>query len=124
MSSAQGQRIHASCEIIWGTGDYDIDIETDDWTLYMAIVKRDFGISLGPPLTMTGLCRSSNHACRELDRMLGVWARQIQGGQPMTKDAQLEIFGGPNWQNNKTFERLLAVFDKKEADIVAKKAAG
>ena len=74
---ASTKRIQASCEIIWGTGDYDIDIETDDWISYMAIVKRDFGTSLGPPLTMTGLCRSSDHACRELDRMLGVWARQI-----------------------------------------------
>ena len=42
----------------------------------------------------------------------------------MTKDEKLEIFGGPNWQNNKTFENLLAVFDKREAPIVAKKARG
>lgn len=35
MASAQGQRIQASCEIIWGTGDYDIDIETDDWISYI-----------------------------------------------------------------------------------------
>jgi hypothetical protein len=87
----------------------------------MAIVRRDFGTSLGPPLTMTGLCRSSDHAHRELNGMLGVWARQIRGGQPMTKDEKLEIFGGPNWQNNKTFEQLLAVFDKRAADIVTKR---
>ena len=31
----------------------------------------------------------------------------------MTKDEKPEIFGGPNWQNSKTFEQLLAVFDKR-----------
>lgn len=50
----------------------------------MAIVKRDLGTSLGPLLTMTGLCRSSDHAFRELNRMLDAWARQIQGGQAMS----------------------------------------
>jgi hypothetical protein len=35
MSSAQGQHIKANCAIMWGNGDYAIDIETDDWVNYI-----------------------------------------------------------------------------------------
>lgn len=45
---------------------------------------------------MTGLCALDVYAWNELDRMLGVWARQTQSGKPMTKDQILEIFGGPS----------------------------
>ncbi|KAF4765437.1 hypothetical protein HAV15_003257 [Penicillium sp. str.  len=58
MSSPQSQRIQTSCATIWGNGDYDIDIETDDWVSYYAVVKKDFGDSFGPPLTITGICNS------------------------------------------------------------------
>ncbi|KAG4442225.1 hypothetical protein IFR05_002274 [Cadophora sp. M221] len=85
MTDAQGARIQANCKIIWGDGDYDLDLETDDWVEYACAVKRDYGTSFGPLLTMTGLCHSAEQAWGELDRMLGVWARQMQSGQPMTK---------------------------------------
>ena len=39
MSSAQGQHIKANCAIIWENGDYAIDIETDDWVNYTAVVN-------------------------------------------------------------------------------------
>ena len=42
-------------------GDYDIDIETDDWISYYAVVNKDFGHSFGPPLTITGTCNSESH---------------------------------------------------------------
>ena len=106
MSSAQGQRIQASCEVIWGKGDYDLDVETDDWVNYAAIVRKVFGDSLGPPLTMTGLCNSSDQAWDELDRMLRVWAKQVQSGKPITKDQTLEIFGGPKGQSKAVLEQL------------------
>ncbi|KAJ5959467.1 uncharacterized protein N7479_006617 [Penicillium vulpinum] len=99
MSSPQGQRIQASCVTIWGKGDYEIDIETEDRMSYYAVVKKDFGSSFGPPLTMTGECNSQEHVWKELDRMLGLWARVEQSGQPMTEYQRLEIFGGPNGQN-------------------------
>ena len=91
MSFSEGERIESYCRIIWGEGNYDIDVECDDasYPKYIGVIKRDFGLVLGPPLTVTQVCDSSEQACRELDRM------QVQSGQPMTKDQTLDIFGGP-----------------------------
>ena len=113
MSSAQSQRIQAYCEIIWGRGDYDIDIETDDWEKYSGVVKKDFGLEYGPPLTMTGLCNSSEQVWKELDRMLGAWATQRQTGQKMTKDQKLDIVGGPNGRNKAVLESFLAESERR-----------
>jgi hypothetical protein len=85
MSSEQSQRIQANCKIIWGDGDYDLDIETDDWEIWQCIVKRDFGDAF-EPLTMTGLCNSQEQAWNELDRMLDVWARQRTANNKGTKN--------------------------------------
>src|SRR5271156_4866994 len=83
MSSAQGQRIEANCMIIWGNDcEYDLDIETDDYVNYMCYVKKDFGDSFGPPLMISSLCRSSEAAWAELDRMLELWAKQVKRGTP------------------------------------------
>ncbi|KAH6714599.1 hypothetical protein BKA61DRAFT_575331 [Leptodontidium sp. MPI-SDFR-AT-0119] len=71
--------------IIWGNGDYDLDVETDDWVVYACVARRDLGLRFGPPLTMTGICNSAEQAWEELDRMLGVWAGQIQSGHRVTK---------------------------------------
>jgi hypothetical protein len=101
MSFAQGQIIQANCKIIRDDADYDLDVETDDWVTYLCIVKKDFGSHFGPPLTMTGICNSEEQAWRELEKMLDVWARQVQSRQPMTKAQALEIFGGPNGHNTK-----------------------
>lgn len=98
--SAQNERVQASCKIIWGEADYDFDLETDDWVTYAYVVRKDFGSRFGPPLTMTGICNSETHAWEELERMLSVWARQVQSGKPMTKSQSIEIFGGPNWRNS------------------------
>lgn len=117
MTDAQGARIQANCKIIWGDGDYDLDLETDDWVEYACVVKRDHGTSFGPPLTMTGLCNSEKQAWRELDRMLGVWARQIQSGQPMTKAQSVEIFGGPNGRNKLILEKFLDEVEKRGMDM-------
>ena len=69
MSNDQGERIQANCRIIWGEGDYDLDIYADDYEYYSCWVKRDFGLSFGPPLTGTGLCSSPEKAWNEFDRM-------------------------------------------------------
>ena len=112
-STTRGQQIQVYCEIIWGKADYDIDIETDDWVSYVGIVKKDFGTAFGPPLTITGLCKSSEHVWKELDRMLGTWARHKQTGLPMTNDQKLDIFGGPYGQNRGILETFLAVKQEK-----------
>jgi hypothetical protein len=46
--------------------------------------------------------------------MLDVWARQEQSGEPMTKNQRLEIFGGPNGQNNAVLEMFMAELEKRE----------
>lgn len=118
MSSPRGQRIQANCVTIWGNGDYDLDLETDDWQTFWAIVKKDFGTYFGPPLTITGVCRSEGHAWSELDRMLAAWARVIRSGEPMTEDQRIEIFGGPNWRTNSTLKSLFAEMDKLESKFL------
>lgn len=98
MSNLRGQRIQANCKIIWGSqNDYDIDIETDDYLNYACYVKADYGLSFGPFLTATSLCPSSEAAWARLDRMLEVWATQVQSSaqrQRLAKDESLEVCGG------------------------------
>ncbi|KAJ5267675.1 hypothetical protein N7478_010483 [Penicillium angulare] len=124
MSSPRGQRIQAHCVIIWGNGAYDLDLETDDWQTFWAIVKKDFGTYFGPPLTITGICRSENHAWRELDRMLAAWARVIRSGELMTEDERIEIFGGPNWRTNSTLKTIFAEMDKLESKYLCAQTTG
>ncbi|EXJ84101.1 hypothetical protein A1O3_04768 [Capronia epimyces CBS 606.96] len=117
MAAAQAKRIQANCKIIWGADcDYNLEIETDDHVNYTCHVQKDFGDSYGPPLTMTSLCRTSEVAWAELDRMLGLWATQVKRGTPMTKDERLEIFGGPRGEHKK----LLNTFMEYEERMGAK----
>jgi hypothetical protein len=95
MSSTQGRRIEQNCKIIWGNDcEYDLSIETDDYVNYICYVKKDFGSSFGPPLTMTSVCPSDEAAWAELDKKLKLWANQVARRTPMTKGEKLEIFGG------------------------------
>ena len=113
MVSDQVKRIEANCKIIWGNEcEYDLDIETDDYVNYTCHVKRDFGTSFGPPLTITSVCRSSEAAWAELDRMLKLWAKQVKRGTPMTRDERLEIFGGPKGEYKNLLSELLDRFEK------------
>jgi hypothetical protein len=116
----QGKRIQDLCQILWGNYDYELDIETDDWEVYQCIVRKDFGSSFGPPLTMTGLCNSEDEAWNELERMLGLWATQVQSGQPMTMAQRLDIFGGPKGENRK----ILELFEKERSEIEMKRRNG
>jgi hypothetical protein len=101
------------CRTIWGDGNYDIDYETDGQT-WIGIVRKDFGDAFGDPLAMTGIFGSTEQAGRELERMLGLWARQVQSGQPMTKEQRLEIFGGPDGRDRPLVERVLAKLEREE----------
>jgi hypothetical protein len=84
--SSQGKRIEANCKIIWGEyHDYDLSIDTNDYVLYDCYVRKDFGTSFGPPLTMASASGSREKALNELDRILGLWAAQVKRGTPMTK---------------------------------------
>jgi hypothetical protein len=118
MSSARSQRIEASSRIIWGDDcEYDLDLETDDYVYYACIVKKDFGLSFGPPLTMTSLCSSEEEAWTELDRMLGLWAQQVQRKKPMTKAEGLNIFGGWKGQQKMLLSRFIDEFEERKGTI-------
>ncbi|PWY80724.1 hypothetical protein BO70DRAFT_362683 [Aspergillus heteromorphus CBS 117.55] len=73
MPPSQIERIYANCEIIWGKGPYNVHLETADLDTFRAVVRKGFGISPQPPLTMTGFCASMDHAWIELDYMLWLW---------------------------------------------------
>jgi hypothetical protein len=115
MSSVQGQRIQANCKIIWGDdSEYDLDAESDDYINYTCFVRKDYGTSFGPPLTMTGLCYTREGAWAELDRRLKLWARQVQRGTPMTRDEHLEIFGGPRGKYRHILSICMDAFEKSK----------
>jgi hypothetical protein len=85
MSNDRGQRIEANCKIIWGNdSEYDLEMETDDYVHYYCFVRKDFGSSFGPILTMTNVCNSSEAACTELDRMLELWANQVKAKRQLS----------------------------------------
>ena len=114
MSSIQGQRIEANCKIIWGgDSEYDLELETDDYEYYSIVVRKDHGDSFGAPLTMTNLCSSKDRAWAELDRMLGLWAAQVQSGQPMSKEQTLKLFGGDRGQHKRVLEQFLAEKERR-----------
>lgn len=118
MPSAEGQRIEANCRTIWGDNcEYDVDLETDDYVNYVCIVRKDFGLSFGSPLTMTSLCPSEEAAWAELDRMLRSWAQQVKRGTPMTKAEKLEIFGGWRGQQKMVLSCFLNELEKREGTI-------
>jgi len=84
------------------------------------MVRKDFGSSFVPPLTMAGLCNSDDEACDEVERMLGLSATQAQSGQPMTMAQRLNIFGGPKGENRK----ILVLFEKEGSDREMKRRNG
>ncbi|KAH7109597.1 hypothetical protein B0J11DRAFT_586451 [Dendryphion nanum] len=119
MSSAQGQRIEQNCKIIWGNNcEYDLDIETEDHISYICSVKKDFGTSFGPPLMITDVCPSSEAAWKELDRMLNLWAEQVKRGTPMTKEENLEIFGGRRGEQKMILSKFIDILEKREVKIL------
>ena len=66
MASLDPRHIQSYCSTVWGRGDYDVDFETDDWDKFYITIKRHYGTSLGPPLTMTSVCDSEQQARVEL----------------------------------------------------------
>ena len=112
MSSEKGRRIEEYCKVIWGEYEYDLDLETDG-DHYSYVVRKDYGTSLGHPLTITGVCNSSGQAGKELERMLKAWADQVQSGEPMTKAQSLEIFGGPNGQSKRVLSQFWDVRERR-----------
>lgn len=63
---------------------------------------------------MTTLCRSERAAWNELERMLRLWAEQVQSGRPMTKAQRLDIFGGPRGEYRQLLERVHTFREKHE----------
>ena len=63
---------------------------------------------------MTRLCRSSEAAWAELDRMLESYAQHVKRKMPMTKDESLEVCGGPKGKHKKLLRKFLDEFEKRE----------
>ncbi|KAL3474859.1 hypothetical protein BJX99DRAFT_259946 [Aspergillus californicus] len=92
-ASTSAQRTQA-CQIIWGPGDYDIDLETDDWESFWGVIRREYENELDPyPLILTKICDSKEAAMEELDRLLHAWARQTESGKKQTTRETLEMLG-------------------------------
>jgi hypothetical protein len=117
MASEYSQRIEKYCTIIWGVSEngFELDVETDDWETYFAMVRKDNGDSFGPPLTMTGACRSQDEAYKELERMLKTWASQEGSGAPMTREQGLGIFGGRRGEHRPILKLWMDKFEQKRA---------
>lgn len=111
---SQGKRIEDLCKIIWGSYDYELDIETDDGSEHQCLVRKDFGSSYGPLSTMTTLCKSEDAAWNELERMLTLWAKQVESGEPMNTAQRLDIFGGPRGKHRNVLEMFQRDMDKKK----------
>lgn len=124
MSVTRSERIQANCKIVWGKGDYYFNIETEDYNFFWAVVTKEGDSEPGPALTITGLCYSPEHVLAELDRMLFAWARQVQSGQPMTKEESLDIFGGPKGRNKPILETFMAEMDARAKEAEAKQSSG
>lgn len=117
------QRIESNCKKIWGADkEFDIIIETDDYQYYLCFVRQDYGLSFGPTLVMTNVCNGSDRAWNELDRMLRLWARQVESGRPMTREERLEIFSGPNGAYRSLLETVMNKKAEMDALAAAKKA--
>ena len=71
---------------------------------------------------MTNVCNGSDRAWNELDRMLRLWARQVESGRPMTREERLEIFSGPNGAYRSLLETVMNKKAEMDALAAAKKA--
>ncbi|WPH02474.1 Hypothetical protein R9X50_00533800 [Acrodontium crateriforme] len=113
MSSDQCKRLEGYCKTIWGEGDdYEFDVETDDYEYYQIFVGREQDGRLCP-LTATSVCCGEESAWRDLERMLQVWATQVETGKPMTKEQKLTIFGGPRGDLRDVIELVDRVLAEK-----------
>ena len=57
------------CRTIWGPGDYDLDIESDDDGYHLVYIRRDYGFEFRVPLSFSRGCspRSAiDNVCHEL----------------------------------------------------------
>jgi hypothetical protein len=114
MSDNQGERIQNNCRAIWGDGNYELDIETDNWMDWYCYVRKDYGLSFGDLLWMAGPCNSPEETWGELDRGLAARAQHVKAQQakvqqakaqqaevrpakPQQAKAQCESLAGKNW---------------------------
>ncbi|KAF1985737.1 hypothetical protein K402DRAFT_464073 [Aulographum hederae CBS 113979] len=92
------ERMEANCRILWGPGEYVIDLEYEDATAFYpyeswsTMVRRDFGDNFGLPLTMTPRTyRTAEAAWTELDRVLEGSARDAKRRPPVSEEEQRKI---------------------------------
>ncbi|KAH6891470.1 hypothetical protein B0T10DRAFT_485366 [Thelonectria olida] len=80
-ASTRAERLIANIEILCGKGDYDFEEESQDYSEYWTLVRRDHGTWFGDVLFMTKMCSSSESAWAELDRVLDAGARKKQSSE-------------------------------------------
>lgn len=73
---------------------------------------------------MAGICDSEEGAIGESDRMLSVWARQVQSGQPMTSKESLAVFGGPRGENEPILKMFMAEQDRRAREVEGMQPSG
>ncbi|KAL4904794.1 hypothetical protein BDW74DRAFT_178369 [Aspergillus multicolor] len=108
--------VEKGCHKLWGPGTYDIDVETDDWESFSALIRREHDNELGMPLIMTMLCRSEDAALAELDRMLRLMVQQEESGEEMTVDETLEIFAGPRGEYRGVLRQFIEMGRQGQAE--------
>jgi hypothetical protein len=109
----------ANCKKIWGADkDFDLNIDYEEGfdKDCACSVREDHGLSFGPWLTMTNWCSGPDAAWNELDRMLGLWARQVESGRPMTREERLDIFSGPSGEYREFLGRFMDRMAEAEAN--------
>jgi hypothetical protein len=63
---------------------------------------------------MTSLCPSNEAAWAKLDRMLQLWAQQVQRGTPMSKDESLNIFGGRKGEHKNSLSQFMDEHEERK----------
>ncbi|KAA8565169.1 hypothetical protein EYC84_010909 [Monilinia fructicola] len=120
MASNRGETLLANCRSVWSDGDYELDVETDDYECWQGMVRKDYGNALGGLLTMTPLCDLEENAWAHLGMMWRAFAGQEQSGRALTKEQNLRIFGGSRRQGIWALES----FVEKGEGVVSKGEEG
>lgn len=120
-SSESGDNNLINCEIIWGKGEYELDIEGDYDEGFVCSVHRVYNDGDERPLIMTRLCKSSKKAWKELKTMLDCLAEQKKSGKPMTKEQKPVVFGGSDGRSKNSASESWKYKEKIESGSSASK---
>jgi hypothetical protein len=113
MPVSQHDQFIENCKKMWGDHcDFDIDYETYDHVHYYGYVKENLGDRYGQIRLATSSAMGTDGAWNEPNRMLRLLVEQNETGLPVTKEKELEIYGGPHGEHG---EMLSKFMDQMEA---------